>query len=133
MTTYEVIHAYEDGRKIVIVPLSNSKRKVKLWETDFNELMRLGAGLPWRLVQGTVYVRNKNHLTAIARLIVDADKGQQVSLLDGDACNLLRSNLVRIAGNSRYRAREMIDHQFKQNVPNIIHTQRYEREGLNMK
>jgi hypothetical protein len=133
MTTHEVMHAYEDGRKIVIVPLSNSKRKVKLWETDFNELVRLGAGLPWRLVQGTVYVRNKNRLTAIARLIVDVDKGQQVSLLDGNACNLLRSNLVRIAGNSRYRARDMIDHQFKQNVPNIIHRQQYEREGLNMK
>lgn len=54
MTTYEVTHAFEDSRKIVIAPLSNSKRKVKLWETDFNELMRLGAGLPWRLVQGTV-------------------------------------------------------------------------------
>src|SRR5665811_1900030 len=121
MTTYEVTHAFEDGRKIVFVPLSNSKMKVKLWDTDFNELVQLGAGLPCRLVQGTVYVRNKNHLTAIARLIVDADKGQQVSLLDGDACNLLRSNLVRIAGNSRYRARDMIDHQFKHNVPNIIH------------
>jgi hypothetical protein len=133
MTTFEVAHAFEDGRKIVFVPVTNSKQKVKLWETDFNELVRLGAGLPWRLVQGTVYVRNKNRLTSIARLIVDADKGQQVSLLDGDACNLLRSNLVRIAGNSRYRARDMVDHQFKQNVPNIIHTQWYEREGLNMK
>jgi hypothetical protein len=132
MTTYEVPHAFEDGRKIVFVPVTNLKQKVKLWETDFNELLRLGANLPWRLVQGTVYVRNKNRLTSIARLIVDADKGQQVSLLDGDACNLLRSNLVRIAGNSRYRARDMIDHQFKYNVPNIIHRQRYEREGLNI-
>ncbi|MFI5420598.1 MAG: hypothetical protein ACHQ1H_06485 [Nitrososphaerales archaeon] len=133
MTSYEVIHAFEDGRKIAIVPLSNSKLKAKLLETDFNELMKIGAVLPWRLVQGTVYVRNKSHLISIARLIIDADKGQQVSLLDGDPCNLLRSNLVRIAGNSRYRARDMIDHQFKHNVPNIIHRQRYEREGLNMK
>jgi hypothetical protein len=133
MTTYVVTHAHEDGRKIVTVPLSNSKSEVKLWETDFNELMRLGGGPPWRLIQGTVYVRNKNRLISIARLIVDADKGQQVSLLDGDARNLLRSNLVRIAGNSRYRARNIVDHQFKQNGPEIIHRQLNIREGLNMK
>ncbi len=133
MTFYEIFHAFENGRKIVVVPLSNSKRTVKLYETDYNELVVLGVGLPWKWMQETVYVRSNNQNISIARLIVDADKGQRVSYLDGDPTNLTRPNLIRIAASSKYRARARIARSFRRNEPQIKHTKVHVREGLNIK
>jgi hypothetical protein len=129
MTTFEVVHTLENGRRIVIVPMSNSSRKVKLLETDCKELDKLGVGLPWKWSLEQVWVRNAGRLIAVARLILDADKGEQVRYLDKDPTNLVRNNLIRVAGSSKYKARERLRPAFKWNTPDIIHTRVPTREG----
>jgi hypothetical protein len=113
MSMYEIMHSVEGTRPIVIVPLTNSERKVKLNEDDYLELERLGVGLPWRWNQEQVWVRNNNRNISVARLILDADKGEKISFKDGDPSNLIRSNLVRIPGSSKYRARDHVVQKFK--------------------
>ena len=84
-------------------------------------------------MQENVYVRNNGREVSIARLILDADKGQKVSYLDGDPTNLTRPNLIRLAGSSKFRARDQIVKRLKRNEPEIRHTQQYIREGLNIR
>jgi hypothetical protein len=129
MITFEVIHTLENGRRIVIVPLSNSTRKVKLSETDYKELDKLDVGLPWNWSLEQVWVRNAGRLIAVARLILDADKGEQVRCVDKDPTNLVRTNLIRVAGSSKYKARERLRAMFKWHTPNITHTRVPTRDG----
>lgn len=89
MTTFEVVHAIEDGHRIVIVPLSNSTRKVKLLDKDYNELVKLCVGLPWKWAVGQVWVRNGGRNVAIARLLLDADKGEVIRYLDKNLSTVL--------------------------------------------
>jgi hypothetical protein len=121
MTLYEIVHGVADSRKIVIVPLTNSSRKVKLYQEDYEALERLGVGLPWRWNQEQVWVRNNNRNISVARLIVDADKGEKISFKDGDPANLIRSNLVRIPGSSKYRAREHVALKFSGKPQEVRH------------
>ncbi|HUI14195.1 MAG TPA: hypothetical protein VL048_12085 [Xanthobacteraceae bacterium] len=120
MSIHEIVHSLEDNRKIVVVPLANSCRNVKLDETDYRELEHLGVGLPWRWSQEQVWVRNNNRNISVARLILDADKGEKISFKDGDPSNLVRSNLVRIPGSSQYRARDQVVTKFKRRTDEVI-------------
>jgi len=132
MTTFEVVHAIENGNRIVIVPLSNSTRKIKLLDKDYKELVKLGVGLPWKWAVGQVWVRNGGRNNAVARLLLDADKGEVIRYVDKNPANLLLSNLARVAGNGKYRARDRIVSTFKWNQPEIIHRQAITREGLDV-
>lgn len=114
MIIHEIVHKIDDsGEKIVVVPLSNSYLKAKLYEKDFAELVEFGAGLPWKFTQGQVVVRNNNKNVNVGRLIVDADKGAKISFVDGNPVNLCKSNLIRIAGSAKYRARDQLVRRFK--------------------
>ena len=120
MNVHEISHRTgTDENKTVIVPLSNSALKVTLFEADYAELAMLGVGLPWRFSQGQVIVTNAGKRLNVARLILDADKGTKISFLDGDTRNLCRSNLIRIAGPARYRARDQLQRSFKRDVAEI--------------
>ena len=121
MSMYEIVHSVEGDRLIVTVPLTNSTRRVRLYEEDYRELERLGVGLPWRWNQEQVWVRNNNRNISIARLIMDADKGEKISFLDGDTANLIRSNLLRSPGSSKYRARSGLAPKFKARLRKIRH------------
>lgn len=127
MNCYEITHLIENGRKVVQIPLSNSNRNVKLYRRDYLELEALGASLPWKWSQDCVYVRNNNRNVSIARLILDADKGQKVSYIDGNPYNLIRTNLMRIRGGGLSRARGLIVH--KRDKPQITHKIEYSREA----
>jgi hypothetical protein len=122
MTTYEIRHINENGQNLVIVPLSNSNSKIKLYEKDYDYLDSLGAGLPWKLYLGYVAVRNNDKDISIARLLALAAKGQKVSYADGNPLNLSRPNLVIKPGAGRHRATDTLNiKEYKQNRPQIIH------------
>jgi len=98
-----------DGEKIIVVPLQNSHLTVKLFENDYKELDSLGVGLPWKLVQGQIVVRNNKLNLSVARLIVDAGEGVRVDYEDGDSTNLRRSNLIKTLGNGLHRTRDKLE------------------------
>jgi hypothetical protein len=124
MDTIEIAHSFDEkGYEIVTVPLSNSKHTVKLYAADLNEIIGLGVTFPWLYKQSQVIFRSDGRSVSIARMIVDADIGQVVSFLDGDVCNLTRPNLVRVPGNSKYRARGLIREAFKRSQPEVTHIQ----------
>jgi hypothetical protein len=129
----EIIHSFDNGRKIVTVPLSNSKERVKLWEVNYSELIKLGASPPWKYVQECIWVRNNGRDISVARLLLDCGPGQRVSFLNGDAGDLTRPNLLRIAGPAKYHARDQLDPAKQTNKPEIKHTQFRVREGLNIR
>jgi hypothetical protein len=129
MATFEILHGYEDGKRVVYVPLKNSKRRCKLLEKDYEELVRLHAGLPWKFSIGRVWVRSGGHNIPISRLILDARRGEVIRHIDLDAMNLLRSNLLRGPGNGAHRSRDLIWRSYK-HQPEIIHREIYYREGL---
>jgi hypothetical protein len=122
MTTYEILHTKENDHNLVIVPLSNSNAKAKLYEKDYDYLHSLGVGLPWKLFQGYVAVRNNNKDISIARLIKGAGKGQTVSYADSNPLNLKRANLVIKGGAGKRRATDILKiKEYKQNRPEIVH------------
>ena len=69
----------------------------------------MGAGLPWKLVQGQIVVRNNNRNLNVARLIVDAGKGIKVWFADRDTANLCKSNLIKTPGNGLHRTRDQLE------------------------
>jgi hypothetical protein len=89
--------------------LSNSHLRVRLHEKDYRDLEDLGAGLPWKLVQGQIVVRNNNKNLNVARLIVDAGKGIKVWFADRDTTNLRKSNLIKTPGNGLHRTRDQLE------------------------
>jgi hypothetical protein len=91
----------EDGETpLVSVPLSNIEKDVILFEGDFNELISRGLDPRWKLTSGLVYTRGEKKIS-IARLIVDAKKGDKVKHQDGNPLNLKRDNLVSAGGGGR--------------------------------
>jgi hypothetical protein len=132
MIAFEVYHDYEDGQRIVFVPFSNSKGRAKLLEKDYDALVKLGVGLPWKYAMGRVWVRSGGYNIPIARLILDARKGEVIRHIDHDPKNLLRTNLLRVDGHGQHRSRDLIRKSYK-HQPDIIHKEIHHREGLNMK
>lgn len=128
--TYEVLIGTEGGQKVAVVPLSNSKRTVRLLVSDFDLLEQMGVGLPWKFMAGLVWVRNGKQNLVVARLILDADVNQVVRYLDDNQTNLMRSNLVRVPGYSKFKARDRIKPVMKWNPPQITYKQAPGRTGL---
>jgi hypothetical protein len=88
MNTISIMHKDHE----VIVPLTNSSKTVTLDAADYNALMAMEISPRWKLSQaGKVMVGNNK---TIARLITEAQRGQQVKYADGDPTNLRRSNLI---------------------------------------
>jgi hypothetical protein len=102
-----------NGIKVAQVPLANSDLTAKLYEADYLELEALGAGLPWQFKQGQLILWRHHKALNIARLLMDADRGIAIRFVDGNARNLCRDNLIRVAGSSKYRARDRLEPQFK--------------------
>src|SRR5436190_93838 len=91
----------EDGvTPLVSVPLTNCDKNVILYQSDFNSLYEMGVNPLWRLSNGQVFERGRQRLI-ISRLIVDAQSGDKVQILDKDPCNLRRSNLLLSVGSRK--------------------------------
>jgi hypothetical protein len=100
MKVLQIIHAMDaSGERIVTVPLTNSERKVSMLEKDLDGLIARGFPLTWRLAGKVVLVTGKGRMP-VARLMVEAQKGDRVIFKDKDPCNLLRSNIIH--ADSRY-------------------------------
>jgi hypothetical protein len=132
MIAFEVHHGYEDGQRVVFVPFSNAKGKAKLLEKDYDQLVKLHVGLPWKFAVGRVWVRSGGRNIPVARLILDARTGEVIRHIDHDPTNLIRTNLLRVDGHGQHRSRDLIRKSYK-HQPDIIHKEINYREGLNMK
>jgi hypothetical protein len=120
----EILHKTDDkGKEVAIVPLMNSTDKATIYEDDFRLLMGLGLLPYWKWSTGQVCVGNGNGNLSIARLLLDAGKGQKVVYLDQDRTNLRRENLVLSTGGGKSRTRDqiVITHKLRSNRPGIKH------------
>jgi hypothetical protein len=126
--TFEVHHGYENGARIVYVHFSNSIGKCKLLEKDYDQLVKLHVGPPWKYAVGQVIVRSGGKDIPVARLILDAGKGEAIRHIDRNSTNLLRANLLRVAGHGCHRSRDLIRCAYKFR-PEIIHKEIHYKEG----
>jgi hypothetical protein len=90
-------------------------------EEDYEELVKLGLGPPWKYTQDQVTVRHNGRNLSVARLVKDAQKNEHITFLDGDATNLLRPNLIRGAGPALNRTRDFINPTYKIVTAEIRH------------
>ena len=132
MIAFEIHHGYEDGHRIVFVPFSNAKGKAKVLEKDYDTLVKLGVGLPWKFAIGRVWVRSGGYNIPVARLILDAKEGEVIRHIDLDPTNLLRTNLLRVPGHGQHRSRDLMRKSYK-HQPEIIHKEIQYREGFQIK
>jgi hypothetical protein len=102
-----------ENKTVIQRPLTNSDREVSIYEEDFKELLRLGIDPRWSLTQGQVMVRvpNRNNLSNVARLLMDAKANQVVKFLNKDKCDLTRENLVIEKGPGKYDARKVLEQE----------------------
>jgi hypothetical protein len=122
--TITVTHLRDtDGSAIVKVSLINQDNKEAILnEEDFNLLLSLGVSPCWLLTSNLVLSRGK---ISVARIIHDAKAGEKIKYIDGDPCNLRRSNLFITVGSAKYDARANLKNKPKV-VPekiNITHIQ----------
>jgi hypothetical protein len=100
MRVLQIVHSIDGhGERIVTVPLTNSSRSVVMLEKDLDGLVAKGFPLTWRLAGKVVLVTGKGRVP-VARMMVEAQKGDRVIFKDKDPCNLLRSNIIH--ADSRY-------------------------------
>jgi hypothetical protein len=102
---------YDEGGALV-VSLANSSDKARIDETDFEELMRIGVKLPWRVIGNRVVARcgsGNNDYLSIARVILDCGPDTQVRFSDGSPFNLTRANLIRFDGFAKQRTRDRLN------------------------
>lgn len=93
----------------VLVRLANKDAAARIHQQDLNVLVAGGWSVRWLYNAsgpGPAYVRCTNskvkgNLQTVARLILNASKGQVVRYLDGDHLNLCRDNLYLAKGNAR--------------------------------
>lgn len=116
MKHYEALRLQDnnDDRELILVPLnSKTNEHVEIWNDDFELLMRLGLSRAWHRVRGgyvaAVAHLAKGSLIGVARVLLDAQPGQNVVHLDGNTLNLKRENLKLVNGGwSRRRDRDFI-------------------------
>jgi hypothetical protein len=98
----------QDGAKIVRLELKNGKQ-VKMDAASFLWLREAGYSLRWTNTtdrRGNEYVmipvtKASGNLLTAARVIMGAERGQQVSYRDGDRLNLRTDNLAVSPGYSK--------------------------------
>jgi len=120
----EILHTTDDrGKELAIVPLMNSTDKATIYDSDFKLLMELGVTPYWKWSTGQVSVGNGNGNLSIARLLLDAGKGQKVVYLDQDRTNLRRENLVLSTGGGKSQTRDqiVITHRLRSYRPEVKH------------
>jgi hypothetical protein len=105
-------HFIDNNTKLVQVPLNGSDKKCTLNEEDFLALMEMGVSPIWAYSQEQVLVRNKRRSLSVARLMIDADRGQHIRFKNGQSWDLRRSNLIIAPGSSKYRTRSLFEAEF---------------------
>ncbi len=101
-----------DGRAIVLVPIASQDQPAKLFQEDFEALMKTGITDQWHYNNNGVdcsYVRcavgrGTDKTMTVARLIMRPRAGVIIGYRDGNRLNLRRDNLE--LGTGRAKARE---------------------------
>src|SRR5258708_4416245 len=110
-----VFHLHDDdGTQLVKVSLKESPNFVTLNENDFHELLSLGIRPDWTYnfhSRYVVVVRPNSWKNAIpvARIIMDAGRGESVKYLNNNTLDLRRKNLIIAPGSAQRRARDFLD------------------------
>jgi hypothetical protein len=126
--TIEVTHfkSQDNQKNIVHVPLDYSDRPAILYEDDFALLMDMGVSPRWAYnaaTMGHVKCYCGGKALSIARILVDAGKGERIQFLNGDRTDLRRDNLVIAKGAGILRDRDYLlkSHRFLPNRPEVKH------------
>jgi hypothetical protein len=88
-----------DGKRIALVPITNSDLPAKLLEADYDRLIAAGLTMRWafnEVFPSFRYVRAQTgagNLVTISRLVAGAGAGQRVRHKDSDRLNLRHDNL----------------------------------------
>jgi hypothetical protein len=87
----------ENGRELIKVPLGRTDKHCYVYKEDREFLRRLGLSMNWNVSpQGYVTAacsNSSNGYVLVARILMNAGRGQQVKYKDGDALNLRTENL----------------------------------------
>jgi len=97
-----------NNKNVMYVTLTNNSANAEVYEKDFKELLSFGLPHRWNYHQGHVWVRHKGRNLQVARLILDADKGQKVVQIDKSPLNLKRENLLLKTGKAKHRTRDLL-------------------------
>jgi hypothetical protein len=126
--TIEVTHFKNpnDKKNLVQVPLDQSDRPAILYEDDFALLMDMGVSPRWSYnaaTMGHVKCYCGGKALSIARILVDAGKGERIQFLNCDRTDLRRDNLVIAKGAGILRDRDYLlkSHRFLPNRPEVKH------------
>jgi|GEM_PF-1580426 len=115
MFTKEIVHTKdEEGRPVVAVPLGPRGRHgyAVLYEEDFSLLEYLGVSPNWNINGGGYVICNASGAPGgkvqVARVLLDAGQGQQVTFINHNKADLRRNNLRLVEGYAQRRDREFI-------------------------
>lgn len=103
-----------DGQRLAHVALANSQQRATLYADDYERLIAAGFSRFWKLTAdgcGSAYAtlnahtrEGHNREVPIARLVVEAKRGERVRSTDGQTLNLRRENLASYEGRARFDA-----------------------------
>lgn len=124
----------DNQRNAVHVPLEHNDKPAIIYEDDFALLMDMGVSPRWAYnaaTMGHVKVYSNNKILSVARILVDAGKGERVQFLNGNRTDLRRDNLViaKGAGNMRDREYVLKSHRFLPNRPEVEHVVKTSNDG----
>ena len=90
----------EDEKAICYIKLGRTDKTAKIYKEDYEELLKLGVSTSWHhgaLGYISCYCKGiPGSRVNIARVLMDAGAQETVRFRDGDKCNLLKDNLVKM-------------------------------------
>jgi hypothetical protein len=108
MRSIEIRHYTKNGIKLVDVELGNADKFVTLHEQDLDELLSLGATLPWKWRQEMAWFRNDYKDVNVARTLLNLDAGKAVRYRNSHSLDLTRGNLLVVNCMSKYNSRALL-------------------------
>src|SRR5215813_13729275 len=117
-----VEHFQDNGRACVSVTLKNYDKPALLYQDDWNRLIEAGIDPRWKLKNSQIVTQGRKPVS-ITRLVAEAAKGAWVTLIDGNPCNLKRSNIVIGRRKETAKPTDLLTHKF--------HNPYYMKEILN--
>ena len=92
MKEIQITRFMEGSTPVCSIPIGNSDRLVYMHLDDWYSLIGKGLDPRWTLSNGAILERGTR--LSVTRLVAGCKKGQRVSLLDNNYCNLRRQNLL---------------------------------------
>ncbi len=99
--------ASENGRTVYYVTLGNSGKEAVIFKEDWDEMRDLGLTANWNLhalgyVSAPSVYASGRHIQ-VARVLLDAGRGEGCRYADGDKLNLRRENVYKVEDRKAIR------------------------------